>query len=132
MADESSLPIEGSEVRTNPAIGSSGTIPNPQLGIPENVLLESIEVPEDAVPPAPDALPDAVIMENPSATPHSSITRDALDKICNQHQLPLDLVLLPGPTDRPHNPPEGYTVCNRYMFWSGVIPPFKEFIRYIL
>ena len=119
MASESSQQPESSEVQLNPIV---------------EVAVNRIEpeVPEDVVLPAPDTLPDAVIMENPSATPRSSITQDALEKICFQHQLPLDMVRLPEPSDRPHTPPEGYTACNRYIFWSGAIPPFTEFLRNIL
>ena len=86
---------------------SSELQPNPVVEV--NVGPRRIEVPEDIVLPAPDTLPDAVIMEDPSATPRSSITQEALEKICFQHQLSMELVRLPGPSDRPHTPPEGYT-----------------------
>lgn len=94
-----------------------------------------LEVPyidPEIIGPAPDELPDASFITNPSDSVPSNISEDMLGRICLRHGLSLDDALLPGPNDRPHNPSEGYTAFNRHACAAGTLPPFNEYIREVL
>ena len=94
--------------------------------------LEVPDIDPEIIGPAPDELPDASFIVSPSDSVPSNISEDMLGRICLRHGLSLDDVLLPGPNDRPHNPPEGYTAFNRHACAAGTLPPFNEYIREVL
>ena len=78
-----------------------------QQGI-QSIVTPRLEVPDiepEIIGPAPDELPNASFIANPSDSVQSNISEDMLWRICLRHGLSLDDVLLPGPNDRPHNPP---------------------------
>ena len=68
-------------------------------------VLEVPEIEIEVIGPSPDELPDASFISNPSYSFPSNISEDMLGRICLRHGLSMDDVLLPGPNDRPHNPP---------------------------
>ena len=94
--------------------------------------LEVPDIEPEIVGPAPDELPNASFIANPSDSIQSNISEDMLGRICLRHDLSLDDVLLLGLNDRPHNPPEGYTAFNRHACAAGMLPPFNEYIREVL
>lgn len=55
-----------------------------------------------------------------------------LGRICLRHWLSLNYVLLSGPNDRPHAPPEGYTAFNRHSCIAGTLPSINQYIREVL
>ena len=74
--------------------------------------LEILDIEPEIIGPAPDEFPDATFIVNPSDSVRSNVSEDMLGRICLRHGLSMDDVLLPGPNDRPHNPPEGYIAFN--------------------
>ena len=101
----------------------------------QSTAASRLEVPDiepEIIGPAPDELPNASFIANPSYSVQSNISEDMLGRICLRHGLSLDDVLLPGPNDRPHNPSEGYTAFNRHACAAGTLPPFNEYIREVL
>ena len=111
-----------SQQQENPQ-DTQSTVP-PRLEVPD--------IDPEIIGPAPDELPNASFIANPSDSVPSHISEDMLGRICLRHGLSLDDVLLPGPSDRPHNPPEGYTAFNRHVCAAGKLPPFNEYIREVL
>ena len=94
--------------------------------------LEIPDIEAEVIGPAPDKLPDASFINNPPDSVPSNISEDTLGRICLRHGLSLDDVMLPGPDDSPHNPPEGYTAFNRHACAAGTLPPFNDYIREVL
>jgi hypothetical protein len=87
--------------------------PRPTLEIPE--------IPPEVVDPAPDELPEAIFIEDPVDSVQSNISESLLGRICSKHNISLDDVLLPSASDRPHNPPEGYTAFYRHACAAAVV-----------
>src|SRR5574338_249930 len=94
--------------------------------------LEILVIETEAIGPAPDELPDASFINSPPDSVPSNISEDMLGRICLRHGLLLDDVILPGPDDRSHNAPEGYTAFNRHACAAGTLPPFNDYIREVL
>ena len=95
-------------------------------------VLEVPEIEIEIIGPTSDELPDASFISNPSDSVPSNISKDMLGRICLRHGLLMDDVLLLGPNDRLHNPPEGYTAFNCHAFAAGTLPPFNQYIREVL
>ena len=95
-------------------------------------MLELPDIPPEVVDPAPDELPEAIFIEDPVDSVQSNISESLLDRLCLKHNISLDDVLLPGASDRPHNPPEGYTAFYRHACAAGSLPPFNQYIREML
>ena len=98
--------------------------PPPVLVIPD--------IPAEVVDPAPDELQEAIFIEDPIDSVQSNISENLLGRICTRHNISLDDALLPGPSDRPHCPPEGYTAFYRHACAAGTLPPFNQYIREML
>ena len=101
----------------------------------QSLLHPALEIPEilpEVIDPAPDELPEALLIEDPIDSVRSNISGALLGRICLKHNLSLDDVLLPGVEDRPHNPPEGYTAFYRHACAAGTLPPFNQYIREML
>ena len=94
--------------------------------------LEIPDIPPEVVDPAPDELPEAIFIEDPADSVQSNISESLLGRLCSKHNISLDDVLLPSASDRPHNPPEGYTAFYRHACAAGSLPPFNQYIREML
>ena len=95
-------------------------------------MLEIPDVPPEVVDPAPDELLEAIFIEDPVDSVQSNISESLLGQLCSKHNISLDDVLLPSASDRPHNPPEGYTAFYRHACAAGSLPPFNQYIREML
>ena len=90
------------------------------------LVLEIPDIPADVIDPAPDELPEALFIEDPVDSVQSNISESLLGRICLKHNISLGDVLLPSATDRPHNPPEGYTAFYRHACAAGTLPPVNQ------
>lgn len=95
-------------------------------------VLEIPAIVAEVIDLAPDELPRATFIMNPQDFVPSNVSEDMLGRICLRHGLPLDDILLPGPNDRPHAPPDGFTAFNRHACTAGTLPPFNQYIREVL